>query len=398
MFSSLKYVFILIVFIFLTNCPSGSYIKITKTIEELQAALKEDPNDPVAYYNLGLWYTAEKQYQSALDHFHKALEIEPHASDAYFAIYCVEYAKDKKLYDKALEKEPTPEVKEKIYEISSYLNSAIMYDPFFDWKLSTILLDTKPSAHGNPYLAAFIDAVYYYLLDGFIQFRLGNYERAVKKLDLLIQRSPEYTQAYLVRGFAKMQLAQYEEAINDFRFVIEEMAEYNEKMVLPIYINPAELYYIIGCIHLKDGNLDKAEETFKKVIMENMGFYMAHYRLSNIHEQRGNNIEALKELDAAIIAKPDDAVFHFSKGICLNTMNRDWEAMQEYMEAISIKPNYPMPYYALAIVFESVKNKEAALENYKFFIDKAPKRLNTFIEKAQIRIDTLEREQNLQKN
>ena len=390
----LKITFLLSTLFFIFGCPPpGPYIKVGESIEELQNAVLADTNDPVAYYNLGLGYTADKQYEEALEYFHKSLEIAPHFSDAYFAIFCVEYAKDKKLYHKALEEEQDPEIKRKIYEIDSYLHFASMYDPFFDWKLSTILLERRPYSD-NPFIQMRINRIY----DCLVQFSIGNYEKAVEKSDRLIEETPEFRLAYLIRGIAQAQLQKYEEAIEDFRFLIDKLEEYNKEKVLPIYLNPAELYYWIGCAHLKQENLDKAEETFKKVILENMGFYMAHYQLSNVYQQKGNYVEALRELDATIIARPDDPIFHYYKGVYLSNLSRDWEAMQEYQRAISINPKFPNPYYHLATVLESVKNDEGAVENYKNFIDRAPKQLNSFIEKAQSRIEELEKGQIMPEN
>ena len=390
----LKYVLILTVLILLVGCPTGPYIKVKRSIEELQLAVQEDPNDPVAYYNLGLGYTAKRQYEEALEYFHKALEIEPHFSDAYFAIYCVEFAKDKNLYKKAFDdKEHDPETEKKINEVRSYFNYALFYNPFFDWKISTIFLERSPYSD-TPFTPMIIKIIY----DGIAKFRTGNYEKAIERFDYVIEEWPEYRLPYFLRGISQAQLQKYEEAIKDFRFLIDKLEEYNKEKVIPIYLNPAELYYWIGFAYLKQENLDKAEETFKKVIMENMGFYMAHYQISNICKMRGDYAGALKELDATIIAKPDDPIFHFSRGVCLTTMDRDWEAMQEYRKAIFLNPNYPKSYYALAIVLESIENNEGAVENYQNFIDKAPKSMNEFIEKAQIRIDSLQKKQSLQKN
>lgn len=390
MFFRLNCIFTLIVIILLAGCPTSPHIVVEESIEDLQKVAEEDPNDFIAYHNLGLAYTAQKQYDQALDAFHKVLELEPHFSDACFSIYCVEYAKDDKLFDESLEEEPTPAMKDKIDEVDSYLKSAVMYDPFFDWKISTILMDNKPSAHGNTYLREFIDAVYDRFLAGFIQFRLGNYDRAVKKLDFLIEMNPDFTQAYLIRGFAQLHLGKYNEAIKDFQSVIDEIEEYNKKKILPVYLNPAELYYLIGHAYFKQGNLDKAEETFKKVIMENMGFYMAHFQLSNIYDQRKSFIGALQEMNAAIIAKPDDPVFRFNKGYYMSRFGQATDAIKEYNEAISINPNYSKSYFNLAIVYEAIGNKEEAVKNYQIFIDKAPKRLNTYIEEAKKRIKALE--------
>ena len=382
----LKYISILIVFLFLNSCATEPYIKISKTIEELETVLQEDPNDPIAYYNMGLKYTEEKQYENALEYFHKSLELEPHFSDAYFAIYCVEFAKDEKLYDQVYyDKEVDSVTEKKIDEIGSNFDYALYYNAFFDWKISTIILKENPYSD-TPFAR---DARIFY--NGIARFQSGNYEKAIERFDYIIKKYPKFTQTYFFRGITLGQLQQYEEAIKDFQFLIDDLEEYNKEKVLPIYFNPDELYYWIGFAYLEKGNLYNAEKTFKKVITENMGFYIAHYQLSNIWKKRGNYTEALKELDAAIIAKPDDPIFHFSKGVCLSAMSRDWEAMQEYKEAISLNPNYAKSYYTLAIILESMKNYEKALENYQKFIDRAPKSLNSFIEKAQIRIDSLQK-------
>ena len=386
----LKYVLSLFAVVLLINCPKGAHIVVKESVEDLQKAVEDDPNDHIAFYNLGVAYVAEDRYDEALESFRKVIDIEPHFSDAYFAMYCIEYTRDRELYDESLKEEPDPDMKNKINKVDSYLASAIMYDPFFDWKISTILLDKKPSAHGNIYLKEFIDAVYERFLDGFIQCNLGNYEKAVDKLNFIIEMNPEFTQAYLVRGFANMHVGNFEKAIEDFRFVIDEIEEYNEKKILPVYLNPAELYYIIGCIHLKAGKPDKAEETFKRVIMENMGFYMAHHQLSNIYDKRNSFTGCLQEMNAAINAKPNDPVFHFNKGVYLSRFGRAMDAMNEYKEAINLNPNYSKPYFNLALVLEALGKREEAAENYQNFIDKAPKRFKNFIDEAKNRKASLE--------
>lgn len=95
-----------------------------------------------------------------------------------------------------MKKEPSEEMKEKVDEARSYLRSAFMYDPFFDWKLSTILLEKRPK------FQELIESIYDLFLDGFRQFNLGNYRDAVKALSYTIQQFPEFTQSRFVRGLA----------------------------------------------------------------------------------------------------------------------------------------------------------------------------------------------------
>ncbi len=371
----IKFILLPMMIIVFAECASGPRIVIKKSIEELQKAVDNDPNDHFAHYNIGIGYTIKKDYEQALNAFRRTLEINPHFAEAYFAIYCVEYEKDSKLYAESLKEQPSSEMEGKIQEIGNYLKSAFMYNPFFDWKLSTILLEKRPTSP-YPYIQELIDAVYNLVFDGFRQFSLGNYKNAVKKFEFIIENFPEFIQARLFRGLAYAQLNNYDSAISDFQFVIDKLEEYNKKKILPIYLNPSDIYYLIGYAHLQQGKLDKAEQSFKQVIVEQLSFYMAHFRLSHIYKQRGDYAQALRELDAALMIEPNDATIHFNKGVFWRQLGSVQKAAEEYKAAVSINPNYCKAYYNLATTLEELGRKEEAITNYKKFVRTAPNRFS----------------------
>lgn len=373
----------------LAGCATGPRLVIKESIEELQQVARNDPNDYIAHYNLGLGYTVEKDYDRALEAFSRTLKINPHFADACFAIFCIEYARDSKLYAEWLKERPSEETKQKLREVDKYLQSAFMYDPFFDWKVLTILLETKPTS-SNPCTQAFIDAVYSLVADGFRQFALGNYEKSIRSLKFLIETHPEFIQARLVRGLAHAQLRNYDAARSDFQFIIDKQDEFSTKKILPIHMETSELYYVIGYSYLQQGKLDEAEHSFKQVIVEQSNFYMAYFHLAGIYNQRKEYEPALRELDASLIIEPNDAVIHFNKGALLARSGEAQQALEEYTTAISINPNYSKAYYNLALVFEALGRNEEALANYDNFIRTAPSRFGDFIHKAQEKIKALE--------
>ena len=54
------------------------------TIDQLTAALMEDPNDPVLHFSLGHAYQKEGQVDSAIKHFRLAAQHKPDYSAAWF--------------------------------------------------------------------------------------------------------------------------------------------------------------------------------------------------------------------------------------------------------------------------------------------------------------------------
>lgn len=372
-------------FIFSTyiSC-SGPSIVVEEDVSDLKQAVKDDPNNYVLLYNLGLKYLSDNKYDKALEVFNKCLLLRPQFSPVHFAIYCAEYAKDPELYRESLREEPSDHMIEKINTVNSHLNFAFVYNPFFDWKFGTVLLESRPATMNPLY-----NEIYDLLFDGFEQFFLGEYDVCITRLNKTISAFPNYTQARLVRGLAHSQLKNYQVAIDDFQNIIDDIEDYNKSMILPVYLNPAYLYYLIGYAYLQKGDLKDAKDSFKKVIINDLGFYMAHYQLSNVYHKQQNLDKAIQELDAALIIEPKDALIHFNKGVFLMQTGNILDAISSYNNVISINPNYFEAYFNLALIYEAIGDKSSATEYYKNFINACPKENDDYIKKAEEKIKLL---------
>lgn len=374
-------------FIFLFNIfigCTGPRIIIKESLVELKQAVMQDSNNYIAHYNLGLKYLSDKHYDKALEVFQQCLILRHNFAPAHFAIFCTEYAKDPDLFRESVKESPGEKMDEKIKKVDSHLAYAFFYDPFFDWRLGTVLLKSRPTIMDPIY-----DRIYDLLFEGFRLFFLGEYKESINQLNNTIKTFPKYTQARFFRGLAYSQLRNYEAAINDFRHVIEEMESYNKNKILPVYLNPAEIYYLVGYAYLQKGDFKNAKTSFQKVIVNDFSFYMAHFQLSNVYQQQQKYDRAIQELNAALTIEPNEAFIHFNKGVFLTRLRNYQAAIDEYKTTISINPNYYEAYFNLAVIQEALGDKKAAIKNYNQFIAKSPKQNEKYILKAKEKIELL---------
>ena len=360
---------------------SAPRIVIMESYEDLQAAIDNDPNNYVNYYNMGLKHLSEKKYSEAIEYFRQSLEFKPNFALAHFAIYCTEYARDPNLYREALKDELSEESILKIREIDEHLDYAFMLDPFFDWRVATILVDSRPAM-----LDPVIEKIYDLLIEGFRKFMFGQYQLAVADLTKSIEVFPEYIQARFFRGLAFAQLEDYDNAIADFQTIINDYEELNKSKILPIFFNPSELYYLIGYSYLQKGDINKAEIAFQSVLENHFGFYMAHFQLSNIYQQKRQYDRVLEGLNAALLIEPNDPIMHFNKGVWLTALGRVQEAIESYSAAVSLNGNYFQAYYNMALIFDENGNTIAAIDNYKKFIATTTRGNELYVKRAEERI------------
>jgi tetratricopeptide (TPR) repeat protein len=181
----------------------------------------------------------------------------------------------------------------------------------------------------------------------------------------------------------------YKEAIADFQSIADSTESMNKKKILPIYINTAEMYFLIGCAQSQLANYPEAETAFQKALTEDYSYYMAHYYLADIYNKQGRFNDALGELDAALLVAPNDAIMHYNKAVFLFQMKKYADALDEYENTVKINPKLYKAHYNAAIIYEAMKNKAKALEYYQGFLNNAPLREEALIAKAKEKINAL---------
>lgn len=366
----------------LISCSSPS-IMVKESIGELQIAVASDSNSAVAHYNLGLGYTAKKDFDSAITAFETAIELEPSFAQAHFGAYCTKMVFYRNEYEKQSE-----DTSSLVKSINRHLEMALLTDPFIDWRVSTILLSQTPGSYDAD-VQELIDAIYEIFYSGFREFALGNYETSVAKFNRTIEIFPKFGQCYLFRGLAHAQLQRFDSSRNDLQHVIDEIKEYNKNKIVPVYTSTAQLHYFMAFTHLRQNNLAAAEDLFKKALTEELNYYMAHAQLANIYMQHKQFSSALQEIDQAIFISPEDPVLHYNRGIVLTQLRQFPDALASYQKAIELQPRYCKPYFNAALLAEAIGRKELARSYYTQFIARSPKSNVEQLQRAAEKIEKL---------
>jgi tetratricopeptide (TPR) repeat protein len=372
---------------FFAGC-SGPRILVNESLEELQLAAKNDPNNETAHYNLGIGYLSQNQYPEAITSFKEALKINSHFSQAHFALYCCELASDELLRMEMGKEEPSEEYKDKIDSLKIHFEMAIISYPFFEWKLAYLLLSPKQYTFDN-YTQLMIDEYYARFYDGYELFCKGDYDNAIMKFSSTLDLHPAYRDVRYCRGMAYALKNDYQSAIKDFQTIADSMESKNAQKILPIYLNTAEIYFLIGCAQNQLNNLAEAEAAFQKTLIEDYSFYMAHYHLAEIYHKQKRYKDALAELDAGILVDPKDYVMHYNKAVFLFEIKDYAKALDEYENVIQINPRHYKSRYNAAIIYEAMKNYDKAREHYKEFLNCAPLSQAGLIEQAKGKINSL---------
>lgn len=355
---------VFVVAVSLLGCGSGPRIIVQESVTELEAAVQADSNNPVAYYNLGVKMMSEREFAKAVPLFERAAQIDPAFNLAYFARYCAGQAL---LNETASADAPSPADSLQNAELQGYLNQAFGYDPFFDWRLATVLLERK-QVPADPYARELYLLIDQYFVAGFREFTMGEYEAAEASLTRTLDTFPGFEQAYFVRGLARAQLKQFDEAIADFAYMVNRIDTLRQAEVLPIDVNTAQLDYLIGHAHKAKGDEAAAEAFFQKTLTQQFGFYLAHLQLANMYSGRRQYDKALREVNAALLARPDEAILHFEKGVVLSRMQRYEESAAAFAQSSALNPHYALAYLNLGLVLEQVGRQDEANDAFHRYL------------------------------
>lgn len=185
-----------------------------------------------------------------------------------------------------------------------------------------------------------------YDCQGSADFKLGNYQKAIKSFSKYLKIHPKEASKYELRGECYFYSGDYGKAIQDFTNVIEFTSKENQ-IYSPVYIKRAEAYMGLndsekaikdynkviqepskkhlyapqaymgrGGVHLKLSNLKQAISDFDKVIELYSGHYVAFYDRGLAYYQLGNQEKAIDDMEiAACMDFKEAQEFLKSKGL-----------------------------------------------------------------------------------
>ena len=323
-----------------------------------------DTNDPLAYYQLG--DSLRDQRPGVADRaFYWATRLDPTFADAYFARWRLLRR------DNSQREMPDGSIRD-IFRVrpamatatDSLLSIAIAYSPFldgaFDVPLSIVNMSERMASR-DPALA------------GMRAFGLRDYRTAVAQWSKALGQDPKQAMLHIPRAHAWVRLQELDSAIADLTQLAQRLETVEHDSLMKAYFSKEFLYYAIGMLHGSRGRYPEARAAFERALAENLGFYMAHARLSGTLVALTDTATALSELETAILIRPDDPLVLIYDGNLLVNTGRVADGEKRIRAALQADSDYALPHIFLGMAAEARHDTISARAQYAEYLARAPR-------------------------
>jgi tetratricopeptide (TPR) repeat protein len=334
------------------------YIENEKTNRHLEIitglfrrAIQQDPKFWEAYYNLGITYFNDRDYDNALKQFDIIITSIPTFEKPYYGrgmiyLHKEDYAKAKEDFIKVTEFNPND------FKAFYYLG-----------KISVLL---KQYDDANKYLkkAAEINPDYadvYYEM-GNIYFQQQNYRAAIPHYKKTVELDPENRDSHERLGECYYRVQVYYSALAEFKKVLEKNPgdpEANFMLGITVYQQAVLEELITAFLEMFDPDYAKQQEAQQKAkgsLVERSTVYKQMVEsFSKAYKGRDNFIEAI-----------------FNLALTYHEMGNLDSAQFYYKKALLVDPNLVRAHIKLAKLYEDRKDKDNALAEYKIVMSIDP--------------------------
>lgn len=286
---------------------------------ELNKQVEATPNEAMPYYKRANYYLEKKNYSEAQHDISKAIRLDSTKSAFYLTLADVYFFTNQpQKCLSALEKsiEINPEYIDGLMKLSEF--KLYLHRNKESIEVANQALKVDPN-YGNAY---FIKGVNY--LD------VKDTASAIRNFQLAVEKDQGHFKAYLNLGIL-YSLKKNKVCLDYFN------------NALRINPNSTDVYYNAGLYYQAVDSLNKAIETYTKLIQIDPNYAYAHYNLGYIHYQYLNVPEqALKHFDDAVKVAPNYYQAIYMRGLCYEAMGQEKKAKAEYTRALELKPDYEL--------------------------------------------------------
>jgi tetratricopeptide (TPR) repeat protein len=127
-----------------------------------------------------------------------------------------------------------------------------------------------------------------------------------------------------------------------------------------------------GVQALKNGQLDAAEEAFRRVLQDGGKVAFVYNNLGIVFQQRGEHQRAIDQFREAIRLQPDYAAPRILLGASLLALRKAPEATRQLEQAAKLQPREPLARLQLAKAYQLRDNLPGVVEQYQVLRELSP--------------------------
>lgn len=184
--------------------------------------------------------------------------------------------------------------------------------------------------------------------DGNLEYKRGNYSKALEKYDTVLKFDSRYSSAYYMRGIIAKRQRNNKESISQF--------------TLAINVDPtmSKAYYARGNSYLSDRNYDMAIKDFETATSLNPMDAKAWTNIGAIELNRKNYDKVIKATQKAIDADPKLARAYRDQGIAYSKIRNWTKAVSLQEQATALNKRDSRAFFHLAEAYNQMNNCEGA--------------------------------------
>jgi len=290
--------------VLLTPTPAAAQAPRAARLDSLEAIAATDSSDPQAHFRLALGYWDVKRLDDAERELRRAVAIDPHYASALLGLSYLPYSRRPSLLKEVTKGKVPAEFTNAVAESRELRRRAIMIDPFarVGGKVEIVFM---PAWAREPIP-----------------------EKQLAKMP---------TEFFWVRGMYLALGSEYPDALADLETVLQRLEaakDSTQNGLIPLVAN--EVRYVMAVIEIQAGRTAPAVRRLEEVLTHDVGLYMAHSRLADIHERNGRYSAAVTERRRALEGDPDDSMLLYKLGSTLARANLPRAADTAFTRAMEL--------------------------------------------------------------
>jgi tetratricopeptide (TPR) repeat protein len=123
---------------------------------------------------------------------------------------------------------------------------------------------------------------------------------------------------------------------------------------------------LLGKAFAQGGQIDMAIETFQNMLLIVPDSHAAHYNLGVAYASEKRYDEAVNEFQKVIQLKRDDADAYFNLGLAYDQLESPYEAIDAFQRAIKYRPAFSAAYFQLGQVYFKINRMEDGLKAVQY--------------------------------
>ena len=354
-----------------------------KAIKHFTKAIELRPDYAEIYNNRGVAYERKGEIDRAIVDYNTVIELRPDHAEAYNnrgLVYSDKDEHDRAIvdFDKAIQLDP--QLTEAYNNRGAAYCDKNKYDCAIDDFNKAIELNPDyVSAYNNrgvayrdksDYDRAIVDFDKATKLNpqnassygnrGVAYHKRGEIDRAIEDYDKALKLKPDFAEAYNSRGIAYRDKDEVDRALED----------HNKAIQLDSHL--VEAYNSRGIAYCYKGEYDRAIVDINKAIKLKPNYAEAYNSRGIAYREKGEIDRAIEDLNKAIQLDPQLAEAHSNRGVAYRNKGEVDRAIEDYNKAIELKPKSVEPYNNRGVAYCSKGDYTRAIQDFSKSIELTP--------------------------